>query len=59
MPYELPPLPYPMDALQPHISRETLDYHHGKHHAAYVSGLNAQTKGTDLETLPLAGESGL
>ena len=40
MPFELPPLPYPKDALQPHISAETLEYHHGKHHATYVNKLN-------------------
>ncbi|MCB9666191.1 MAG: superoxide dismutase [Alphaproteobacteria bacterium] len=41
MAFELPALPYPKDALAPHISAETLDFHHGKHHAAYVSKLNA------------------
>ena len=49
MPHPLPPLPYPMDALQPHISAETLEYHYGKHHAAYVNNLNAQINGTGLE----------
>ena len=53
MPYELPALPYPMDALRPHISVETLEYHYGKHHAAYVANLNAQIKGTELEALRL------
>jgi Fe-Mn family superoxide dismutase len=53
MPFELPPLPYPPDALEPHISKETLEYHYGKHHAAYVTGLNAQIKGTELEALSL------
>jgi Fe-Mn family superoxide dismutase len=37
---ELPPLPYPMDALAPYISKETLEYHYGKHHRAYVDNLN-------------------
>ena len=49
MPYELPPLPYPLEALEPHISRETLEFHYGKHHAAYVTNLNAQIKGTEFE----------
>lgn len=40
MAIELPPLPYDMDALSPHISRETLEFHYGKHHAAYVTNLN-------------------
>jgi len=39
-PYELPPLPYAKDALAPHISAETLDFHHGKHHKTYVDKLN-------------------
>jgi len=39
--HELPPLPYALDALEPMISRETLEYHHGKHHAGYVKKLNA------------------
>jgi Fe-Mn family superoxide dismutase len=41
MPFELPPLPYALDALAPHVSAETLTIHHGKHHAAYVAKLNA------------------
>jgi len=40
--HELPPLPYAMDALEPVISRETLEYHYGKHHAGYVKKLNAE-----------------
>ncbi|MBI4701371.1 MAG: superoxide dismutase [Deltaproteobacteria bacterium] len=40
MAFSLPDLPYPKDALAPHISAETLDYHHGRHHAAYVANLN-------------------
>jgi superoxide dismutase, Fe-Mn family len=47
MPFKLPELPYPMDALAPHISAETLEFHHGKHHAKYVDTLNALTKGTE------------
>ena len=44
---ELPALPFAMDALAPHISKETLEYHHGKHHATYVSKLNAGIEGSD------------
>lgn len=43
--FELPKLPYEMDALAPHISKETLEFHYGKHHAAYVSKLNAAIEG--------------
>jgi Fe-Mn family superoxide dismutase len=39
-PYTLPPLPYPVDALEPHIDAKTMEIHHGKHHAAYVNNLN-------------------
>jgi Fe-Mn family superoxide dismutase len=53
MPHELPPLPYALDALEPYISRETLKFHHGKHHATYVDKLNALIKGTEFEQLPL------
>ena len=49
MPHELPPLPYAMDALQPHISKETLEFHYGKHHQAYVTNLNNLVKGTEFE----------
>jgi Fe-Mn family superoxide dismutase len=48
MAFELPPLPYAKDALQPHISANTLDFHHGKHHNAYVVNLNNLTKDTPL-----------
>ena len=41
MAFTLPPLPYSKDALEPHISAETLEYHHGKHHAGYVNNLNS------------------
>ena len=53
MTHKLPDLPYAMDALVPHISRETLEYHHGKHHAKYVSTLNDLIKGTEFENMPL------
>jgi Superoxide dismutase len=49
MAFELPELPYNKDALEPHITANTLDYHHGKHHAAYVNNLNGLIKGTELE----------
>lgn len=45
MPITLPPLPYPKDALAPHLSAETLDIHHGKHHAAYVTNLEKLVAG--------------
>jgi Fe-Mn family superoxide dismutase len=41
MPHTLPPLPYPTNALEPHIDAQTMEIHHGKHHAAYVTNLNA------------------
>lgn len=53
MKHELPPLPYAYDALVPHISRETLQYHHDKHHAAYVSKLNELLPGSGLEEASL------
>lgn len=53
MTHQLPDLPYAMDALAPHISRETLEYHHGKHHATYVATLNELIKDTDFESMSL------
>lgn len=53
MAFELPALPYEKNALEPHISAETLEYHYGKHHATYVSKLNDAVKGTDLESKSL------
>jgi superoxide dismutase, Fe-Mn family len=53
MAYELPALPYAMDALAPHISKETFEYHYGKHHQAYVTNLNNLVEGTELAGLPL------
>ena len=52
MAFELPPLPYPKNALEPHMSAKTLEFHHGKHHKAYVETLNKLIEGT-----PLAGKS--
>jgi Fe-Mn family superoxide dismutase len=49
----LPPLPYAMDALAPHISKETLEFHYGKHHQTYVTNLNNLIKGTEFENLSL------
>jgi Fe-Mn family superoxide dismutase len=49
MSFTLPELPYAYDALQPYMSRETLEFHHDKHHAAYVNTGNNLLKGTDLE----------
>jgi Fe-Mn family superoxide dismutase len=49
MAFELPALPYAQDALAPHISAETLDFHHGKHHKAYVDKLNTLVPGTAFE----------
>ena len=48
MSIQLPALPYARDALAPHISEETIDYHYGKHHQAYVNNLNAAIEGSDL-----------
>jgi superoxide dismutase, Fe-Mn family len=51
--FTLPPLPYPDNALDPVISANTLGFHHGKHHKAYVDNLNNLVKGTELEGQPL------
>ena len=48
MAFELPNLPYAKDALQPYISAETLEFHHGKHHATYVTNLNKAIEGTEF-----------
>ncbi len=53
MPHTLPPLPYAMDALQPIISKETLEYHYGKHHQAYVTNLNNLIKDTEFANASL------
>lgn len=49
MAFELPPLPYAYDALEPHIDARTMEIHHGKHHAGYTNNLNNAIAGTDLE----------
>lgn len=53
MAHELPKLPYDMGALAPHISKETLEYHYGKHHKAYVDKLNDGIRGTEHEKASL------
>jgi len=53
MEHQLPALPYAPDALAPHISKETFEYHHGKHHQAYVTNLNNLIKGTEFENASL------
>ncbi|HSW69621.1 MAG TPA: Fe-Mn family superoxide dismutase [Gammaproteobacteria bacterium] len=53
MAHELPKLPYSLDALQPYISKETLEYHYGKHHQAYVTNLNNLIKNTEFENATL------
>lgn len=53
MEHTLPTLPYAMDALQPHMSKETFEYHYAKHHQAYVTNLNNLIKGTEYESLDL------
>jgi Fe-Mn family superoxide dismutase len=52
--FELPPLPYPEDALEPVVSGRTLSFHYGKHHKAYVDNLNKLTEGSGLAEKPLA-----
>jgi len=53
MAFTLPPLPYEMNALEPHISKETLEYHYGKHHQTYVTNLNNLIAGTEFESASL------
>jgi Fe-Mn family superoxide dismutase len=55
MTYTLPPLPYAYDALEPHIDKATMEFHHDKHHQAYVDKLNAALEGTDLADVPIEG----
>ncbi len=49
MPFTLPSLPYPPDALEPHIDKMTMEIHHGKHHGAYVTNLNKAIEGTEWD----------
>ncbi|WP_026375508.1 superoxide dismutase [Aestuariibacter salexigens] len=53
MAFELPALPYEKNALEPHISAETLEFHYGKHHATYVTKLNGLVEGTDMANMSL------
>jgi Fe-Mn family superoxide dismutase len=53
MEHKLPELPYPLEGLAPHISKETLEYHYGKHHQTYVTNLNNLIKGTEFENASL------
>lgn len=53
MAFELPALPYATDALEPHIDKETMEIHHGRHHQAYVDNLNKAIAGTDAENLTI------
>jgi Fe-Mn family superoxide dismutase len=64
MAFELPALPYEIDALAPHVSKETLEFHYGKHHQTYVTNLNNLVEGTDdasksLEDIILSSDGGL
>ncbi|HEX4186955.1 MAG TPA: superoxide dismutase [Solirubrobacteraceae bacterium] len=53
MPYSVPPLPYAYDALEPHIDKATMEFHHDKHHQAYVDKVNAALDGTPLADTPI------
>ena len=64
MKHKLPELPYQLDALEPHISKETLEFHYGKHHKTYVDNLNKLTENTpfaekSLEEIILSSEGGI
>jgi Fe-Mn family superoxide dismutase len=64
MSFELPKLPYELNALEPHISQKTLEYHYGKHHQTYVTNLNNLVPGTkfegaDLETIVKEADGGI
>ncbi|MCS6918113.1 MAG: superoxide dismutase [Chitinophagales bacterium] len=53
MPFQLPPLPYPPQALEPHIDAQTMEIHHGKHHATYVANLNKALEGQEAAEWPI------
>nr|WP_315464377.1 superoxide dismutase [uncultured Rhodoferax sp.] len=53
MPHFLPALPYPIDALEPHIDARTMDIHHSKHHQAYINNLNAALEGSPYADMPV------
>ena len=53
MAFSLPPLPYAYDALQPHMSAETLEFHHDKHHKAYLDAMAPMIEGTEYASMPI------
>lgn len=53
MAHQLPSLPYAFDALEPYIDTQTMQIHHGKHHAAYIANLNKALEGTEFENMPV------
>src|SRR5262245_25633766 len=53
MPFQVPPLPYAFNALEPHIDAKTMEIHHDKHHAAYVTNLNKAVEGTPFDNQPI------
>ena len=53
MAYSVPPLPYAYDALEPHIDKATMEFHHDKHHQAYVDKANAALEGTEWADKPI------
>jgi Fe-Mn family superoxide dismutase len=53
MAFNLPPLPYAYDALQPHMSAETLEFHHDKHHKAYLDAMTPMIEGTEYASMPI------
>jgi superoxide dismutase, Fe-Mn family len=53
MPYQVPPLPYPNNALEPNIDAKTMEIHHDKHHAAYVNNVNKAIEGTEWDNKPI------
>ena len=58
MPYEVPPLPYDYNALEPHIDEQTMRLHHDKHHQAYVDNANKALAGTEWEDRPVEDGAG-